>query len=297
MNRTLIIQSHAPNAPEWIRSCCHAVEAWAHDQGFEYLLIGDELFNYCRDFPMFPKVTRTDIARLRMMRSALYSGGTYAAGIWGDRYDCVYWIDADFLIWDRADFTLPIPSPGEIVCVREAVLEETGITRIAVNNCIVGACEYDDAQLLVEQSAGILGRAMSDQIPVCPTVIGTEFFSSPDFPLRRIEVRNAGCLSAASIKSILGPYISGRKHIFWLGVANGDTLRAANLCSSRETDDRKMDVLVADLIHGETAEIGRWRYFTPFYRTWLRLRGLPFRLFCWWLTRWGKLRMRVSGVS
>lgn len=295
MNRVLIIQACAPDAPEWIRSCMHTVEAWSHDQGFEYRAVGDELFNYCKDFPMFPKVTRTDIARLRMMRSAFIQGGQY----WPHhaRYDYVYWIDADLLIWDRMEFTLPLPRPGEIVCVREAMLEDTGITRLAVNNCIVGACDYDDIQLLIEKSHGILMRALVLHIPVCPTVIGTDFFSSSNFPLRRVEVRNAGCLSARSIKSILGPYITGRKHLFWLGLANGDTLRAANLCSSRETEEKKMDVLVADLIHGEIGEVGRWRYFTPIYRTWLRCRGLPFRLFCWGLSRWGKLRMHVSGVS
>lgn len=284
--KTLVIQSCAPNAPDWIRTCMRTVQSWTVKKDFDYRFVGDEIFNtVALRHWNFCKVTRSDIGRLRLIQRALRD------------YPSVYWLDSDFIIWNPWEFELPDPQPGTAVCAREALQQANGSTGLYFNNSVLGFCDRNDVEVLLEYCEAKLdhftytGKESNARM----TIIGTDFFSSRGFPLRRIVAKSAGCFSAESIRILLGAYLSGRRHLFWLGLANGATLHGANLCSSRERDGVKMAMLVADLIGCEDGVVGRWRHMTPLYRLWLRIQGLPDRVRCWAISRGREIRIAVSG--
>jgi hypothetical protein len=290
--KILILQSAAPNAPDWICECMNSVEQWADLRGYEYRAIGDELF---QELPIsmlrFSLPTRSDLGRLQWIRRLLPDTRFDSQGC----YDAVYWIDADFLAWNIYELELPLPQPGAVVCAREAMLQENGDIECAINNSIVGLCCEDDALRLIE----VTERALEDfrrsgQAKPRHTIAGTDVFSARSFPLRRIIAKQAGCFSEATVDVILGPYVTGRRHLWNLSLAHGATLVAANLGSSRNGDPEKMSALIRDLIHGQDIELGRWRYFSPIHRALLKLAALPERIRCWTISRFRSLRTLAS---
>lgn len=101
MSSTLVIQSHRDPLPfNWLQPCLASVRRWARERGFDYRFLGDELFDVL-DPELLHKtagqtVIATDLARLAVIRAAINEG-----------YDCVVWLDADFLVFDAAAFDLP----------------------------------------------------------------------------------------------------------------------------------------------------------------------------------------------
>jgi hypothetical protein len=285
--KIIILQSASPRAPQWIRDCMHTVEQWADLHSYEYLAIGDELFE---DLPIsmlrFSLPTRSDLGRLQWIRTLLHT----------KFYDAVYWIDADFLIWNQYEFELPMAQSGAVVCAREATFQDNGDTNLAINNSIVGLCCEDDALRLIELTEQALEDfRRSGQAKPRHTIAGTDLFSARSFPIRRITAKQAGCFSKATFDLILGPWQAGRFHLWSLSLAHGATLRGANLCSSRSCGPEKMSLLISDLIQGTDIELGRWRYFTPVYRVIVVLAALPDRIRCWTISRFRSLRTLASG--
>ncbi len=280
MKKTIILQSSPKGAPEWIRDCMHTVELWSELHGYEYMHYGDRLFDFAPEFDKpFTKIQRSDLARLRLMEAHLSL----------NHYEAVYWLDADFLIWNIYEFELPRPVLGSVVCAREAYHASHGVT-ILLNNSVLGFCCADDARQVSGLTKAALEPWKNGMASPHHTIAGPDVVSARGFPLRRIIAKQAGCFSDLSIKRILGPWIAGRKHIWWLSLANGATLSGANLCSSRKIDPETMKELVADLIHGEDYELGAWKHASPFYRAWLLVGALPFRLRCWLQTRRAEIR-------
>jgi hypothetical protein len=281
MKKILIIQSSAPDCPQWVRECMHSVELWSELNGYQYVHVGDELFQFAPQYrEPFTKVTRSDICRLRVIEAHMNFG----------YYDAAYWIDADFLIWNIYEFALPMPVRGSVVCAREAYFHTKGTTPM-VNNSIVGFAHVGDVRVLIGVTEAMLDHWLQTRTTAPRmTYVGTDLFSSWRFPLKQIIAKQAGCLSDQSISLILGPWISGRRHLFWLSMANGDTLRGANLCSSRERDQERMGELVKDLIQGQDLEIGRFKSVAGIYRAYLVLVNIPFRIRCWAQTRIQKIR-------
>ena len=96
---TLVIQSHTSPLPHaWLRTCLASVEQWARSSQFEYLFIGDELFDVISpellEKTRTQKVVAADLARLRWIQMSL------------KEYETVIWCDADFLIFNPDQFTL-----------------------------------------------------------------------------------------------------------------------------------------------------------------------------------------------
>lgn len=101
MPRTLVIQSHRSPLPyAWLETCLRSVRGWCELNGYEYRFIGDELFDPVPATLLKKtseqRVIATDLARLLTLQSALEEG-----------YDCVVWLDADYLIFNPAEFILP----------------------------------------------------------------------------------------------------------------------------------------------------------------------------------------------
>ena len=101
MPKTLVIQSHRHPLPfRWINSCLESVKGWSEQRGFDYRYIGDELFDSVPAELMektgAQRVIASDLARLFQLQRGLQEG-----------YDTVLWCDADFLIFNAAEFELP----------------------------------------------------------------------------------------------------------------------------------------------------------------------------------------------
>jgi len=101
MPATLVIQSHRDPLPfEWLRPCLDSVTSWAQDNQFEVRFLGDEIFDLVEP-DLLEKigarsVIASDLARLKILQQGLVEG-----------FDRVIWCDADFLIFDPAQFLLP----------------------------------------------------------------------------------------------------------------------------------------------------------------------------------------------
>lgn len=283
--KTLILQSCSPSAPVWVFECCHNTEAWAETRGFDYKLMHDELFGLLPIFALgYSRPTQSDLCRLQWIGRFLRSS-----------YDVVYWIDADFLIWNRAKFTLPTPIPGSVVCARESWFFETGGARSGVNNSICGLCCADDAERLAEITEEVLHRNIGRAS--WHTMAGTDIFTARDFPLRRIYVKSAGCFSEESISRIMGPLISGREHLRLLSRANGATLYGANLAASRGTDPKIMERLIFNLIQFPHFEAGRLAHVSGLVRAWLTAKHFVVRARRGLMRRARVLRMASSGKA
>ncbi len=280
MKKILILQSSAPDAPQWVRECMHSVELWCEQKGYQYAHFGDSIFSFVPEFTHpFTKVQRSDLARLRLMEAHLCL----------NHYDAVYWLDADFLIWNIYEFDLPRPVPGSVVCAREAYHTPVSIT-LLLNNSVMGFCRREDAHTLAVLTENALNPWKDKTVTPPHIVAGPLVISRLRFPLRRIIAKQAGCFSDFTISRILGPWLAGRAHLWWLSLASGATLKGANLCSSRKVDGATMEALVADMIHGEDRELGGWKYASPIYRGYLRVSAIPFRARCWLQTRWLRIR-------
>ncbi len=287
MNTILILQSSAPTAPRWVQECMHTVESWANHNGYDYLHVGDELFQYTTEYGApFTKIQIGDLARIRLMKAHLFN----------HRYKAVYWLDADFLIWNIYEFKLPMPVPGSVVLPMEAFkLHRDYILQL--NNSVLGFCEYEDAAVLERLTKAALDKWKDGVITPPHIVAGPAVVSKFRFPLRRIIAKQAGCFSETTTRQILGPWLTGREYLRQLSMAHGATLKGANLCSSRNISEHVMESLIADLIQGYDHEIGWRAHFSSIYRVWLRVRIFPFRVRCWLQTRYERMRESLIRAS
>lgn len=101
MMKTLVIQSHQSPLPyAWLARCLDSVRSWCDMNQYEYRFMGDEIFACVPDGLMDKtknqSVIATDLARLVVLQDALENG-----------YETVIWLDADFLIFNAAEFVLP----------------------------------------------------------------------------------------------------------------------------------------------------------------------------------------------
>jgi len=263
-----------------------SVKLWAFVRGYKYLYVGDELFDFAKEYcrEPFTKVTRSDICRLQLIRKHLATG----------LYEAVYWVDSDVLVWNRQDFKLPVPKANRAACAREVFKMNDWSSGLLTNNSVVGFSSLESLDVLISCSEQTLD---SWDKPVAPrmTIIGTDLFSSRKFPLKQTVLKMTGCLSERSIDHILGQ--SGYEHLWLLSLAHGTELCAANLCSSRERDDERMLRLIEKLTHIPPRPLDEWKYVTPLYRTWLRAVNFPDRIRCWLWSKQIKLRSKIVGLT
>lgn len=118
--RVLVFQSCKPVHPEWIDRCMETVRAWARLKGYDYRLLGEELFLGIPD-PVVLKVSSklplTDIGRLLWVRRLLAEGA----------HETVIWIDSDVLIFAPEQFSIEVSKPA-LVCREISVLTRDGGT-------------------------------------------------------------------------------------------------------------------------------------------------------------------------
>ncbi|MDA0822538.1 MAG: hypothetical protein O3C28_08970 [Proteobacteria bacterium] len=101
MAHTVVLQSHTDPFPyDWLAPCTGSVKRWSESNAFEYRFIDDALFDYLPG-PLAQKTRRhpiiaSDLARLKLIQDFLNRG-----------FDTVIWCDADFLIFNPANFLVP----------------------------------------------------------------------------------------------------------------------------------------------------------------------------------------------
>lgn len=93
---TLVIQSCSERQRQsWMRDCLASVECWSAGQGYDYRLVGDEIFELVPDWYRAKVGAKlpvaTDYGRLVLLRNALDAG-----------YDQAIWFDADLLVFDQS---------------------------------------------------------------------------------------------------------------------------------------------------------------------------------------------------
>ena len=107
MPDTIVIQSHAPGPPAWLRACLDSVGAWAAGAGFAHRVDGDGFLDRVPAHLRARAHGRTqvvaDLARLHWIAELLDAG-------WGR----VIWLDADVLVFapERLTAALELPSAG-----------------------------------------------------------------------------------------------------------------------------------------------------------------------------------------
>jgi len=100
--KTIVYQSVSlDHIADWLQTCLNSVRRWCHQQGWEYRLIGDDIFSLLPDW--YWQKTRhrtmiaTDLGRLLLAKQFLNNG-----------YDRAIWLDADVLIFDPHSFQITI---------------------------------------------------------------------------------------------------------------------------------------------------------------------------------------------
>lgn len=96
--RTLVFQSYKQHLPVWLRFCQQSVQLWSTSSGYDYALIGDNIFNFNPswfDRKVHDRLPiRSDLARLLYTKAAL------------KHYERVVWMDIDCFIFAPEQFVL-----------------------------------------------------------------------------------------------------------------------------------------------------------------------------------------------
>ena len=237
---TLVIQSHRQPLPHlWLSPCIDSVKNWATRQGYDYQLLGDEIFTtlaaWVLEKTRTQKVIATDLARLKCLQFFLAAG-----------YQRVVWLDADFLIFAPQEFALPTSAQlpegyalGRELWVQPKSTEQEALTNKAArykaykkvhNAFLLFDAQHSQhnhfldfytahAERLLEKNSG----------PMPPQFIGPKLLTALHNIVQCPVQENAGMLSPWTIKDILagdGPALSLFRN------KSPQPLAGANLCSS-----------------------------------------------------------------
>ena len=210
---------------------------------YEYQFFGDELFD-CLPAGLFEKtrnqkVIASDLARLLVLKGALNRG-----------YETVIWLDADFLIFNPAEFVLPDQpyAVGREVWVQN---DRHGKLRVfkKVHNAFLMFRQGNHFLDFYSETAERLLLLNQGAMP--PQFIGPKLLTAIHNVAILPVMESAGMLSPAVIKGILGR----EGQALDLFVTNSPVLiTAANLCTSScdkdEVSEMEMQQLIKLLSNG-----------------------------------------------
>ena len=257
MIRTRVIQSHRQPLPAaWYQRCVDSVAAWAERQGFEYLWLGDELFErlpaaLLRKTAHQP-VVASDLARLAVMREALAQG-----------FEQVIWFDADTLIIDprRLQMTGPDHQFGREIWVQHALrggekpAADTSPDRLKVYSKIHNAflCFGAGNPVLDFYWYAAQRLVAGHQGPMVNQLVGPKFLATLHNLLQLPVLEPAAVLAPLVTEDLLSEHHDGaalqlfRRH-------SRATPAALNLCGSMVVDgslrDQQMEAVIDLLTAG-----------------------------------------------
>lgn len=236
--KTLVLQSHTYPLPHtWIKLCIDSVKNWATANSYDYLFLGDEIFNSV-DEDILEKtssqpVIATDLARIISMKNHLSNG-----------YDRVIWCDADFLIFAPANFSL-LQEPyllGREVWIQND--KECKLTaHIKVHNAFMMFQQGNSfLDFYIDNAKRFLIRNTGN---VPPQFIGPKLLTAIHNIIQCPVLETAGMLSPSVINDIAnksGPALALFKQ------RSPQAITAANLCSSLYKDDSKNKKIIETTI-------------------------------------------------
>ncbi len=221
--KTIVLQSYrTSNIPKWISTCLSTVAGWSKNSGFDYVLTGDEFFDYAPAWTrercgkqIFPV---TDIARLYLIKDYLSRG-----------YDRAIWLDADVIIF--APDLLKIETKAGYAFSHEVMLGELADGRInisgpSINNAVM-VFEKDHPMLDFYRFAteAILEHAPAGEIE--RTAVGPKFLVNlhQAMPIERLT--SVGLFTPRLMQDIA---TGGKQLCAMYANKFGFPMAAANLC-------------------------------------------------------------------
>ena len=223
MSNTIVIQSHRQPLPyQWITRCIESVKIWAEQNKFDYLLLGDELFDYISsdliEKTKKQRVIATDLARLKVLQKYLDLG-----------HETVVWCDADFLIFAPDRFILPNEpyAVGREVWVQTDANSQKLIANIKVHNAFM---MYRKANVFLDfytDTAERLLTSIDGSMP--PQFIGPKLLTAIHNVAQCPVLETAGMLSPMVIEDIANQRGSALELFLRKSQLS---IAAANLCNS-----------------------------------------------------------------
>lgn len=221
---TLVLQSHMQPLPNaWLISCIESVKRWSQLNNYQYQFIHDELFDYVPasllEKTKSQRVIATDLARIKAIQSYLRQG-----------FERVIWCDADFLIFDAANFVIP---DEKYALGREVWIQadrndpEKLAAHAKVHNAFLMFCR-DNVFLdfYIETAERLLTK---NNGPIPPQFIGPKLLTAIHNVVQCPVLETAGMLSPLVIHDVAqtdGPALRLFRH------RSPQPVAAANLCCS-----------------------------------------------------------------
>lgn len=244
--KTLVLQSHTHPLPyQWIHRCIHSVEYWASSNAFDYLFLGDEIFEFI-DKDLINKlstqpVIASDLARIIALQHFLDNG-----------YEQVVWCDADFLIFIPSKFIL---SEQNYALGREVWIQQDKKSRLVSYKKVHNAfMQFQQNNAFLEfyiDSAKRLLKASTGAIP--PQFVGPKLLTAIHNIVQCPVLETAGMLSPMVINDIVdgdGPALA------LFNQRSTKKITAANLCSSLcNSSNQNLQVIekcIAILLHQQS---------------------------------------------
>ncbi len=195
--RTVVVQSHRSPLPyEWLHSCIDSVKQWAQIKRFDYVWMGDELFDELspaqRANTKLQRVVASDLARLHKLTRELANGA-----------DRVVWCDADTLVINPEALELPVSgcALGREIWIQPSTVDGgTPKVYAKVHNALMVFCKGDSflpfyrdtASRLLERHAG----------PYVDQFIGPKLLTALHNLVQLPVLENAGVLSPGVVIDI-----------------------------------------------------------------------------------------------
>lgn len=249
MPGTLVLQSHRSPLPwPWIAPCLDSVQGWCAKNAYEYRFMGDELFD-CVPASLLEKtrcqrVIATDLARLSALQGALKSG-----------YETVIWMDADFLIFNPSEFTMP-DEPCAVG--REIWVQKDKQGKLKPYKKIHNAfLMFRKGNSFLDFYADTAERLLAqNQGTVPPQFIGPKLLTALHNVANLSVLETAGMLSPMVVKDILA---GGGPALDLFIMHSPQPVAAANLCISscdrKEISGKEMECLI-DTLQGNFVSPG-----------------------------------------
>lgn len=224
MRSTIVIQSHRQPLPNrWLQTCVDSVVKWSKLNSYNYLFIGDELFEYL-SAELLTKtksqlVIATDLARLKVLQEYLCKD-----------YETVVWCDADFIVFSPHNFKL---SEEAYALGREVWIQEDNNNQ----NKLVANTKVHNAFMMFKNGNKFLDfyietaerLVMNNSGDMPPQYIGPKLLTAIHNVVQCPVLETAGMLSPLVVKDIAA---GGGRALDLFNQKSLQPVYAANVCSS-----------------------------------------------------------------
>jgi len=227
--KCLVIQTfRSYNIPDWISRCIKSVRDWTHSNRYDYLLFGDEFYNFCSE-EFLNRGNKnpqsiTNLARLIVIRNYLNLG-----------YERVIWMDADVFIFapEKLNFNFSDANLSTGYAFgREVWMEQNGtcINHGTHNAVAIFTQHAVDLDMLIDLIKHIdAGREIASNFQ-----IGVGLLRGLRYSLMFQTLSSVGLFSPTLLEAILK---SNENLLVQYGAAYKYPAYAANLCMSLQSNE------------------------------------------------------------